>query len=69
MREYLIIVKKRIHKYPFFHIFSYNFKDGERVIWEDEDRAILIMNFIALSMPEDFTYEVANKKNEKINNG
>ena len=52
-----------------FENVGYEDSDGERVIWEDEDRAILIMNFIALSMPEDFTYEVANEKNEKINNG
>ena len=36
--------------------------DGKCVIWEDEDRATLIMNFISLSMPKKFKYKINKKK-------
>lgn len=44
------------------------YEDGdEYYIEEDEDCAKLIMNFISLSMPEDFTYKLIKQDYECIN--
>ena len=52
-----------------FNEIDYYEDRGEYCLKEDEDCAKLIMNFIALSMPEDFTYKLIEQQDYECING